>query len=102
MSTVPREDGAETPREPFAAEYFIVIGEYCTWYVSTPMATFIEECLDAGAEWVKFVDLTGARIRLRTRMINYITQYSADQRAMERDFNRRQRDGDTEDQWNVE
>ena len=99
MSTLSREDGAETPREPFAAEYFVVIGEYCTWYVSTPMAKFIEECLDTGAEWVKFVDLTGARIRLRTRMINYITQHSADQRAMERDFNRRQRDNDGGENW---
>ena len=98
MGNSPREDGAETPREPFAAEYFVVIGEYCTWYVSTPMTRFIEECIDAGAEWVKFVDLTGARIRLRTRMINYITQHSADQRALERDFNRRQRD-ENENDW---
>ena len=102
MGNAPREDGAKTPREPFAAEYFVVIGEFCTWYVSTPMAKFIEECLDGGAEWVKFVDLTGARIRLRTRMINYITQHSADQRAMERDFNRRMRnDNDTEEDWNA-
>lgn len=99
MSTEPRKDGAEAPREPFAAEYFVVIGEYSSWYVSTPMARFIEECLDAGAEWVKFVDLTGARIRLRTRMINYITQHSADQRAMERDFNRRIRENDGGENW---
>jgi hypothetical protein len=85
MGNSSRKDGAETPREPFAAEYFGVI----------------EECIDAGAEWVKFVDLTGARIRLRTRMINYITQYSADQRAMERDFNRRLRgENDAEEDWN--
>jgi hypothetical protein len=99
MSTEPRKDGAEAPREPFAAEYFVVIGEYSSWYVSTPMARLIEECLDAGAEWVKFVDLTGARIRLRTRMINYITQHSADQRAMERDFNRRIRENDGGENW---
>lgn len=102
MGNSPRKDGAETPREPFAAEYFVVIGEYSTWFVSTPMAKFIEECIDAGAEWVKFVDLTGARIRLRTRMINYITQHSADQRAMERDFNRRLRNGsDADETWDV-
>ena len=102
MGNSPREDGAESPREPFAAEYFCVIGEYSTWYVSTPMAKFIEECIDTGAEWVKFVDLTGARIRLRTRMINYITQDSVDQRAMERDFNRRlRRENENEEDWDV-
>jgi hypothetical protein len=35
---------------------------------------------------VKFVDLTGARVRLRTRQIEYVCQCTADQRAAEREF----------------
>jgi hypothetical protein len=34
------------------------------------------------------VDLTGARIRLRTRLIEFIGQSTADQRASERAFHR--------------
>jgi hypothetical protein len=91
MSTSVKEEGAETPREPVAADYFVVVGEFCTWYVSTEMARFIEECLESGAKWVKFVDLIGSRIRLRTRQIEFIAQCTADQRATEREFFRTMR-----------
>jgi hypothetical protein len=79
------EDGAARST---GGEFFVVSGESSTWYVSTPMARFIEQCLDADPrpKWVRFVDLTGARIRLRTRQIDYICQCTPDQRAAERAF----------------
>jgi hypothetical protein len=79
------EDGAARPA---ADGYFVVSGDCCTWYVSTTMARFIEQCLDARPrpKWVKFVDLTGARVRLRARQIEYVCQCTADQRAAERAF----------------
>ena len=85
MSTQLREEGA-TPEARFSTDYFVVAGEFCTWYVSTEMARFIESCLDARrpAEWVRFVDLAGARVRLRTRQIEYIAQCTAEQRAFQR------------------
>ena len=75
-----------------AVDYFVVVGENCTWYVSTEMARFIEECLDSGTSgWVKFVDLIGSRVRLRTRKIDFIAQSTAEQRSTERDFFRTMR-----------
>lgn len=80
----PFEDGAARP----AGDYFVVSGDCCTWYVSAAMARFIEQCLDAEPRprWVKFVDLTGARVRLRTRQIEYVCQCTTEQRAVERAF----------------
>jgi hypothetical protein len=90
MDTLLR-DGTKEPREEGAADYFVVVGENWTWYVSTEMARFIEESLESGAEWVKFVDLSGSRIRLRAEKIEFIAQSTADQRATERDFFRAMR-----------
>ena len=101
MSTSVKEEGAETPSEPGSTDYFVVVGEFCTWYVSTEMIRFIEECLDSGAsKWIKFVDLSGSRVRIRTRQIEYIAQCTADQRAMQRDFFRAlRREDDANRNW---
>ena len=81
----PFEDGAARPD---AGEYFVVSGDCGIWYVSTEMVRHIEACLDAvpRPRWVKFVDLSGARVRVRTRQIDYLYQCTADQRAAERTF----------------
>jgi hypothetical protein len=74
-------------------DHFVVSADCSAWYVSTEMARFIEACLEAdpAPRWVKFVDLTGARIRLRARLIESISQSTAEQRASERAFHRRLR-----------
>ena len=79
------ENGAERPGP---GDYFVVSGESFTWYVSTAMAKAIEARLDAKPRprWVTFVDLTGSRVRLRARQIEYICQRTAEQRAAERAF----------------
>lgn len=71
---------------PSAGDYFIVYGEHFCWYVSTAMARLVEDALTAvpPEEWVVFVDLTGSRVRLRTRGIEYVVQCTAEQRAEER------------------
>jgi len=81
----PFREGAAAPA---AGDYFVVSGECCTWYVSVTMARFIEHCLDARPrpKWLKFVDLTGARVRLRVRQVEYLYQCTAEQRAAERAF----------------
>ena len=80
----------DNARTPAGGDHFVVSGDSGTWYVSTVMARFIERCLDTEPRpaWVKFVDLTGARIRLRTGLIESITQSTADQRMEERNFHR--------------
>jgi hypothetical protein len=85
-----QEQFEEDAAKPAGGDYFVVSGDCCTWYVSTEMARFIEACLDteSSPRWVRFVDLTGARIRLRARLIESISQSTADQRASDRAFHR--------------
>ena len=67
----------EEDREPDGAgTYFYVSARCGTWYVSTAMARHIEACLDAEPRpaWLCFVDLTGARVRVRTRDVEYLNQ----------------------------
>jgi hypothetical protein len=89
MNSLREESGPEAV-EPHAGDYFIVSGDCGTWLVSTEMARFIESILDARprARWVKFVDLAGSRVRVRTRLIEYICQCSAEQRASDRALSR--------------
>lgn len=76
--------------KPDAGDYFIVSGENSTWYVSTEMARFLDTMLDAEprVRWIKFVDLSGSRVRLTVRQIEYICQSTVDQRALDREFSR--------------
>lgn len=54
-----------------------------SWLVSTAMARHIEAQLDATppVDWITFVDLSGARIRVRARAIWSISQSTEAQRA---------------------
>jgi hypothetical protein len=80
----PQEEAAR----PAAGDYFVVGGDCGVWYVSPAMARTIDARLGAIPQprWITFVDLTGARIRLRTRQIDYLCQCTADQRSAERAF----------------
>jgi hypothetical protein len=82
------------PKPP--ADYLVVETRSAFWYVSREMAKAIEASLDAKREpeWVTFVDLTGARVRLRAGVIEGIFQCTAEQRELERAFHRaRQAEG---------
>jgi hypothetical protein len=84
--SIESRDQAGTPQQAISTDYFAVGGKRGFWYVSTEMARFIESCLDARKPraWVKFVDLSGARVRLRSGQIQYLTQCTAEQRAFKR------------------
>jgi hypothetical protein len=102
MNRIKEESGPEETK-PDAGDYFVVDARCNNWYVSTAMARFIEAVLDAEvrALWISFVDLTGARVRVRTGEINAIYQCTVGQRAKEREFNRtlgRERKADRD--WN--
>ncbi len=84
---------ARTKREEGSAEitagsYFVVTGAHFSAWVSTEMARHIEACLDATPrpEWIAFVDLSGARIRLRSGQIQSICQSTVEQRQVYRDL----------------
>lgn len=71
-------------------DYFLVVAHFEEWYVSREMAQAIEASLNQtpAPRWVMFVDLTGARVRVRTRLVEYIYQCTAEQRALARAFHR--------------
>jgi hypothetical protein len=71
-------------------DFFVVSTDGDTWCVSTEMARHIDTCLDADPmpRWVVFVDVTGARVRVRCDRIESLTQRSVEQRATSRAFER--------------
>jgi hypothetical protein len=75
-------------------DFFVVSTEGDTWCVSTDMARHIDACLDADPmpSWVVFVDVTGARVRVRSDRIESLTQRSMEQRALGRAFERMAQD----------
>jgi hypothetical protein len=75
-------------------DFFVVSTEGDTWCVSTEMARHIDACLDADPmpRWVIFVDVTGARVRVRSDRIESLTQRSVEQRAISRAFERMAQD----------
>jgi hypothetical protein len=71
-------------------DFFVVSTEWDNWCVSTEMARHIDACLDVDPlpKWIMFVDVTGARIRVRGTSIESLTQRSREQRARGRAFER--------------
>jgi hypothetical protein len=75
-------------------DFFVVSTEWDTWCVSTEMARHLDACLDTDPlpHWITFVDVTGARVRLRADSVASLTQRSVEQRALGRRFERLARD----------
>jgi hypothetical protein len=91
-----------------AGDYFVVSAKCGEWCVSTEMVRFVEAALDADPRpsWVKFVDLSGSRVRIKTDDVVSIRQSTAEQRAATRAFRRSLRQEykpenpwDEEDDW---
>ncbi len=101
-----KERAGEAEEPDLPTDYFVVGGQNTgEWYVSREMARHVEACLDKEPPppWVTFVDLMGARVRLRARLITHVEQCTADQRTLGRAFHRRGRQGRKEDRdWDEE
>jgi hypothetical protein len=94
-----RLQGHFEPERVPDADFFVISGNCSVWYVSAAMARSVEERLDMvpAPRWVTFVDLSGARVRLRARNIDSICQSTLEQRTADRDFLRslrREREAD--------
>lgn len=79
----------ETPEQrPGPGDYYMVVTEYTTWYVSPETAARMGRALDRRwrPRWVKFVDLTGSRVWLRASTIECISESTELQRAGDRQF----------------
>jgi len=100
------EEWREQARQPEPpADYFVVETNTTAWYVSREMAQAVEAMLAQSPppQWVTFVDLTGARVRLRTRLLEVICQCTAEQRALARAFSRARRaERKAEPDWDEE
>jgi hypothetical protein len=91
QTTFHPEETMEHPRsEVRLGDFFVVSTEGDTWCVSTEMARHIDTCLEAEPmpRWIVFVDVTGARVRVRSDRIESLTQRSVEQRAISRAFER--------------
>jgi hypothetical protein len=90
MNRLRQEEEQQAPR-PIGVDHFVVSAKSAIWYVSTEMARHIEACLEVEHHqaWISFVDLSGARVRLRSLEVEYLAQSTAGQRAAERAFHRR-------------
>jgi hypothetical protein len=94
-----RELLGESEEELPAGDYFVVFGD-CGWYsVSAEVAQAIERELARWLRkrWVEFIDLSGARVRLRTTTIDGLFESTGEQRARERAFRRARRREDKAD-----
>jgi hypothetical protein len=67
-------------------EYYWLITRRCSYPISIVMLRHVERELNRWPRprWITFVDLAGARIRLRSTMIDGIEQSSPETRAWQR------------------
>jgi hypothetical protein len=87
MNTVKQKE--ETPEQrPGPGDYYEVNSRLGTWYVSPESAARISRALDRDRPkaWLKFVDLNGSRVWVRSTQIESIAESTERQRTSERDF----------------
>jgi hypothetical protein len=84
------EEADERPPED---EYFEVACEYELFYVTAAEAERILRALEACVRprWLRFTEVNGSHVILRTRLIEYVRECTVAQRASERAFRRARR-----------
>jgi hypothetical protein len=105
MTVVKKESQEPAGELPDAGDYFVLETPFSSWYLSVEMARAVDRDLTATPlpEWTVFVDLAGARVRLRTSRVESLVQCTAEQRAACRDFNRRlKKENDANRAWEEE
>ena len=102
---MPKSVERDRPREPrveeLAPEFWVVETAASSWVVSGVMARHVERELDARPRvtWVTFVDVSGARVRVRSAGIHAVSQSTAEIRAWRRRFQvERDREGAFDDE----
>ena len=71
-------------------DYYVIVCGYQRFSVTRETADRILRDLDATTlpRWVRFIDVHGSRFCLRSRLIHFVFESTADQRASEREFER--------------
>lgn len=93
MTTTRQKQEHAEREQPNAGDYFVVDTRREWFYVDAATAVRLSCALERRwlARWVKFVDLTGARVWLRTSVIEAIRESTERQRARDREFHYLQR-----------
>jgi hypothetical protein len=96
----------EQREESRYAEYFVLESYAGHWSISRNMAVFVEAELDRWPRrrWIRFIDLTGASVRLRVDLIHALRQSSPAIRGEWRRFKaeRQEEAPDEPSDWEVD
>ena len=93
------------PSQPEAGSYFVVNARCDTFYVSPETAARLGRALDRRwrPRWLKFVDVTGARVWLHAAQVESISESTETQRSNDRAFHHARRKEDAADRrWDEE
>ncbi|MBW3570725.1 MAG: hypothetical protein KY467_06435 [Gemmatimonadetes bacterium] len=87
MNSVKQKEEAPEQRAG-PGDYYEVVTEFGTWYVSGQTAARIGRSLDRRwrPRWIKFVDLSGSRAWVRAEAIEFISESTEHQRTRDRTF----------------
>jgi hypothetical protein len=92
--------------EPRAGDFYVVVSELGTWYVTPATAARIGRVLGRSwprAHWVKFLDHSGSRVWLRATSIESVYECTETSRARDREFHYLRRREDRADRrWDDE
>jgi hypothetical protein len=98
MNRTKERTDAAGERSP-SGDFYVVVSQYNTFYVSAAMAAHVGGALGRRwvPRWVKFVDLAGSRVWLRTSAVDAVYESTTEQRGRDRVFHRARREEDRAD-----
>jgi len=106
MTQSPEQSQEPERLNPRYPEYFVLATVEGDWMLSREMARFVERELERWRRprWIRFVDILGARVRVRTDVIRALRQSSQEIRAEWRRFKdeRQKESKDEPSDWDVE
>lgn len=102
MTTTRQKQEQAGREQPSAGDYFVVDTRRDWFYVDAATASRLSRALERRwlPRWIKFVDINGARVWLRTSVIEGIRESTERQRARDREFQYLQRKEErTDKRW---
>jgi hypothetical protein len=88
------KDYFDQPDErPPEEDYFVVAHDCAFFYVTREVAEriLVDLQADVPPRWLRFTDVSGSSVCVRTRLIDYVRECTQAQRAAQREFRRARR-----------
>jgi len=98
-----KQEGSE--EGPRFGDFYVVVSEWGTWYVAPETAVRIGRALDRRwrPRWMKFVDVSGARVWVRADSIESVYESTERVRSRDREFHyRRRKEENADRRWDDE